>query len=182
MFNQPKSFAMGEHAVYVHRVLESGWHRINRQFPVLLLTGPRQVGKTTVLQHVCEHERDYVSLDDPNSRHLARRDPGLFLQQHPPPVLIDEVQYAPELFPLIKISVDRNRTNGAFWLTGSQQFHMMQRITESLAGRVAVIRLLGFSSRETASQPEPDRPFMPDREAYSPASPVRGVREIYERI
>jgi len=111
--------------VYLPRTLEGFFKKADRQFPVLLLTGPRQVGKTTFLQHVSGEERVYVTLDDPMVRNLAKEDPGLFLQRFKSPVLIDEIQYAPELLPFIKIEVDRKRTPGMFWLTGSQQCHLI---------------------------------------------------------
>src|SRR5438128_1971285 len=110
--------------------------------------GPRQVGKTSLLQHIADRNRRYVTLDDPAVRSLARRDPALFLERFEPPVLIDEIQYAPEILPLIKVAVDRSRATGQFWLTGSQQFRLMKGISETLAGRVAVLNLLGFSNRE----------------------------------
>lgn len=94
---------------YRERALEDRWLEASAQFPVLFLTGPRQVGKTTVLQQLCEAERRYVTLDDLAVRTLARQDPELFLQRFPPPVLIDEVQYAPQVLSGIKLSVDRQR-------------------------------------------------------------------------
>ena len=112
---------------------------MTKEYPVVLLTGPRQVGKTTMLQKLMEGtDRKYVSLDDLNERSLAKSDPELFLQVHKPPVLIDEVQYAPELFSYIKIYADLHDEAGAFWLTGSQVFKLMRGVQESLAGRVAV--------------------------------------------
>ena len=114
--------------IYLPRTLESFFKKADRQFPVLLLIGPRQVGKTTFLQHISGPERAYVTLDDPLARGLAKEDPGLFLQRFRHPVLIDEIQYAPELLPFIKIEVDRGRNPGMFWLTGSQQFHLMKDI------------------------------------------------------
>ena len=123
------------------------------QFPVLLITGPRQVGKTSLLEHLREPARSYVTLDDMNLRALAKSDPPLLLQRFPPPVLIDEVQYAPELFPAIKMQADRSPTPGGFWLTGSQSFPLMKGISESLAGRVAILNLLGFSAREADRRP-----------------------------
>ena len=102
--------------------------KISRTFPVLLLTGMRQTGKTYLLKKIMEPQRKYVSLDYPDQRELARTHPDLFLQRYSPPVLIDEVQYAPELFTYIKIHVDNHKKNGLFWLTGSQKFSLMQNI------------------------------------------------------
>lgn len=137
-------------------------------FPVLLVTGARQVGKTTLLRAVAEPERRYVTLDDPLQLRLAREDPALFLQTWTPPVLIDEIQYAPELLPHIKMAVDqhgpRGGSRGSYWLTGSQPFHLMQGVSESLAGRVAVLPLLGLSSREAQALPDAG-PFLPLRDA-----------------
>ena len=147
--------------VYLSRTLENFFKKAERQFPVLLLTGPRQVGKTTLLQHVRGDERVYVTLDDPMIRTLAREDPGLFLQRFRPPVLIDEIQYAPELLPFIKIEVDAQRKQGMFWLTGSQQFHLMKGVLESLAGRVGIVNLLGFSRRESIGESGETKPFLP---------------------
>jgi len=147
--------------VYLPRTLEAFFKKVDSQFPVLLLTGPRQVGKTTVLQHVSGEDRAYVTLDDPMVRDLAREDPGLFLQRFQTPVLIDEIQYAPELLPFIKIEVDRKRKPGMFWLTGSQQFHMMKGVSESLAGRVGVVNLLGLSRGELIGRSDRAEPFLP---------------------
>lgn len=116
---------------------------------MVLVTGPRQVGKTTMLQKLMEGtNRGYVTLDDLNERNIAKTDPELFLQLHKPPVLIDEVQYAPELFTYIKIHVDKNHEPGVFWLTGSQVFQLMHGVRESLAGRVAVLSLTSLSQAE----------------------------------
>lgn len=134
--------------MYITRAIETTIKSISSTFPVLLVTGPRQVGKTTLLKKMTEPDRKYVSLDNPTYRELAKSEPALFLQRFSPPVLIDEAQYAPELFDYIKIYVDENKNNGDFWLTGSQTFHMMKNITESLAGRVGVVRMLGLSNSE----------------------------------
>ena len=111
--------------MYIKRTIEKSIERANKFFPVVLVTGPRQVGKTTVLQNCETQPRTYVSLDTLENRELAKNDPTLFLQRYPAPVLIDEIQYAPELFPYIKASVDKEKKSGMYWLTGSQQFHLM---------------------------------------------------------
>jgi len=147
--------------MYLTRTLEVFFGKATRQFPVLLLTGARQVGKTTLLQHLSKGTRIYVTLDDPLILNLAREDPALFMQRFPPPLLIDEIQYAPELLPYIKMDVDRNRNAGRFWLTGSQQFHLMKGVSESLAGRVGVIHLLGLSRREKIKKSRESEPFLP---------------------
>jgi hypothetical protein len=120
-------------AMYLSRTLETFVKTAAKQFPVLLVTDARQVGKTTFLQHISQNDRGYITLDDPLVLDLARRDPALFMQRFPPPVLIDEIQYAPELLPYIKMTVDRDRRPGLFWLAGSQQFHLMTscRLPES---------------------------------------------------
>lgn len=147
--------------MYYPRTLRAFLSEASEQFPVLLLTGPRQVGKTTLLQQAREEGRIYVSLDDPTLRALAVEDPVLFLQRFPPPNLIDEIQYAPSLFPYIKLGVDTQRQTGMFWLTGSQQFHLMKDLSETLAGRVAIVQLLGFSGRERHRIDLEVPPFLP---------------------
>ncbi len=171
--------------MYLSRTLESAFSDASTQFPVLLLTGPRQVGKTTLLKHLCGDERRYVTLDDLTLRALANEDPALFLQRYPPPVLIDEVQYAPRLLPYIKMEVDTLRKPGGFWLTGSQQFQMMKGITESLAGRVAVINLLGFSRRELEQREYRLDPFLPVEDRLNARAATSGVSDletVYTRI
>ncbi len=146
--------------MYYERTIESAIRKINATFPVLIVTGPRQVGKTTLLTKMAEKNRRIVSLDNPTIRAFAKNEPELFLQRYSPPVMIDEVQYAPELFDYIKIYADREKKCGDFWLTGSQTFHMMQRVTESLAGRAGVIPMLGLSNDEIRGTSFP--PFQPD--------------------
>lgn len=134
---------------YIRRSLEKIVLQVTKEYPVVLLSGPRQVGKTTMLKKLMEGtERNYVSLDDLQERELARTDPELFLQLHKPPILIDEVQYAPELFPYIKLIVDKEQKKGDFWLTGSQVFSLMRGVQESLAGRVALLSLSSLSQAE----------------------------------
>jgi predicted AAA+ superfamily ATPase len=134
--------------MYYKRAIEQTIRSINDTFPVLILTGPRQVGKTTLLQYMAEKDRKYVALDNPSDRALAKSDPELFLQRFSPPVIIDEVQYVPELFDYIKVFVDTHKNCGDFWLTGSQTFHLMKNVTESLAGRAGIVRMLGLSNSE----------------------------------
>ncbi|MCL1794061.1 MAG: ATP-binding protein [Oscillospiraceae bacterium] len=134
--------------MFYDRTIEKTLRSVSESFPVLMLTGPRQVGKTTILEKIKNNNRKIVSLDNPTIRAFAKRDPEMFLQRYAPPVLIDEVQYAPELFDYIKVYVDAHKRCGDFWLTGSQTFHLMKSVTESLAGRVGVVRMLGLSNSE----------------------------------
>ncbi len=128
-----------------NRTIETIIEKIDRNFKVLLLTGMRQVGKTTVLKKVADAERTYITLDDVLSLQMAKEDAYLFFQANKLPILIDEIQYAPELFAHIKMLVDVSSEFGQVWLTGSQQFLLMKGVSESLAGRLAVLELLGFS-------------------------------------
>lgn len=169
---------------YISRNLEKVVSEVTKEYPVVLVTGPRQVGKTTMLQKLMEGtDRSYVSLDDLNERNLAKTDPELFLQLHKPPVLIDEVQYAPELFTYIKIHVDKNHDPGAFWLTGSQVFKLMRGVQESLAGRVAVLSLTSLSQAEICEGEM--EPFTIDMDALAARSKERkqaDTRDIFDRI
>ena len=147
--------------IYLPRSLENFITNAATKFPVLLLTGARQVGKTSIMRSLKEDIRTYVTLDDPLTLRLAKEDPPLFLQRFPAPVLIDEINYAPELLPYIKIAVDNDRRPGMYWLTGTQPFHLMKGVSESLAGRVAIVTLLGMSRRELAGQGRNAPPFVP---------------------
>ncbi len=151
--------------MYYDRAINDLVKNISETFPVLLVTGPRQVGKTTLLEHLKEDTRSYVTLDDLDERALAKRDPALFLQRYNPPVIIDEIQYAPELFSAIKIVVDKEKKNGLFWLTGSQKFELMRGISETLAGRVGICELLGLSQCEIQQRINDFHPFLPS-DAY----------------
>lgn len=171
---------------YIVRHMEQKVLRLSKSFSALLITGPRQAGKTTMLRELAAREgigRGYVSLDDLNMRDMAKNDPQLFLQLHRPPVIIDEVQYAPELFTYIKIHVDEYHEPGAFWLTGSQIYRLMRGVRESLAGRVALLHLSPLSQREiTGAQP---KAFSVDFDVLLAESrtiaPV-SVSQMYERI
>lgn len=174
---------------YIRRAAEDTIAQVSKMFPVLLVTGPRQVGKTTLLQKLLEEQeaeginRKYVTLDDPDVRYLAKRDPALFLQRYSPPVLIDEIQYATELLPYIKMNVDRSKKKGDFWITGSQVFRLMKNVSESLAGRVGIVNLLGLSDAEIYQ--EPSEPFLTDSEYLMKRLAVktrRDLNEIYKRI
>ena len=169
---------------YISRSLEKIVLEVTKEYPVVLVTGPRQVGKTTMLQKLMEGTaRGYLSLDDLHERNLAKTDPELFLQLHKPPVLIDEVQYAPELFTYIKIYADKSRSNGDFWLTGSQAFKLMQGMQESLAGRVAVLSLTSLSQAEIYGNRL--EPFVLDMKKLSARSRERkpaNIKEIFNRI
>jgi uncharacterized protein len=171
--------------MYVNRTLENFFLKATEQFPVMLLTGARQVGKTTFLQHLKDKRRKYVTMDDPLILNLAREDPALFLQRFPPPVLIDEIQYAPNILPYIKMQVDNNRQPGMYWLTGSQQFHLMKGVSESLAGRIGVVELLGLSHAELIGKGLLSTPFLPTPENISQREELAGslsLQELYNII
>lgn len=168
---------------YFKRTLENAVRRLAASFPVVMVTGPRQVGKTTLLRN-CDPNRRYVSLDRLELRALAQENPDLFLQRFPPPVFIDEVHHAPQLLPYIKAVVDESHERGAFWLSGSQQFRLMKGVSESLAGRVGVLQLQGFSLNETAGDPDIEK-FVPTTEWIEKrASKVDGMDygSIFHRI
>ncbi|MCF0237917.1 MAG: ATP-binding protein, partial [Sphaerochaetaceae bacterium] len=146
--------------MFIQRTIKEQINKMSSFFPVILVTGPRQVGKTTLLKNIKEDNRTFVSLDDLEIRALAKNDPSLFFQKYKTPILIDEIQYAPELFPYIKIIADEKNQAGLFWITGSQQFLLMQNVTESLAGRVGIIEMQGFSISE--KQKRECKIFVPD--------------------
>lgn len=134
---------------YLKRELERKFLMMNTHFKAILVTGARQVGKTTMLRHLAEGtDRTYVSLDNRMARQLAKSDPVLFFQTYRPPILIDEIQKAPELFEQIKIMCDESDEKGQFWITGSQQYNMMKHVRETLAGRIGILHLYGLSQRE----------------------------------
>lgn len=172
---------------YIERDLKSKIMALNKEYSAILITGARQVGKSTLFENIMKEmnsERNIVTLDDLEERTLAKNDPAMFLKLHKPPVLIDEVQYAPELFSYIKIEIDRGARPGSFWLTGSQAFRLMELAQESLAGRVAILRLAPLSQHESYGTGSVS-PFTVDleqlqkrRKTHAPAS----LNEIYERI
>ena len=168
--------------MYKKRTLEEHIKKLSTQFKVILVTGARQVGKSTLLKH-CDKNRNYVTLDDYKARELAINEPELFLQRYKAPIIIDEIQYAPNLLSYIKILVDNTDKKGQYWLTGSQQFKMMKNVTESLAGRVAVLDLKGFSLKELLE--EEQSPFIPTLdyiEKMRNISKKQDLESVYENI
>ena len=170
---------------YIKRTLEKKVLEISREYSCLLLIGPRQVGKSTMLEHLMEGTpRTKVSLDDTEDRKLAKTDPALFLELHPAPVLIDEVQYAPELFSYIKIRIDNGALPGSYWLTGSQSFRLMELAQESLAGRTAILHMSALSQSELYGDGETSplslelSSLQSRKEHLAPAN----VLEMYQRI
>ena len=141
--------------MYIHRDIEEIVQVAVRQFPTVIVTGPRQSGKTTLLKQLFAKDYRYVSMDNPDLRLMATQESKLFFDNFPPPLIIDEIQYATQLFPYIKILVDEHRDKkGLFLLTGSQLFPLMANVGESLAGRIAVFTLLSLSFREQLSRSE----------------------------
>ncbi len=134
---------------YITRELERKFRQMDSFFKVVLVTGARQVGKTTMLKHLAlGTDRIYVTLDDLMARELAQTDPALFFQTYKPPILIDEVQHAPQLFEHIKLICENTEETGQFWLTGSQQYSMMKHVRETLAGRIGILELYSLSQKE----------------------------------
>ncbi len=138
-----------------------------------------------MLERLAEPGRTVVSLDDSRARELATKEPDLFLQRYPPPLLVDEIQHAPTLLPYLKIAIDRDRSPGRFWLTGSQVFHLMKGVSESLAGRAAVVQLAGLSRREIQGRGDRTAPYLPSSlpaaTSGMAATPL-SLRELYSAI
>lgn len=151
--------------MYIPRHAEATVRRLSEMFGAVLVAGPRQVGKTTMLKELTK-DINYVTMDDMVKLASAREESGTFFRDNPPPVFVDEIQKAPELFPQIKMILDRDRKKGQFFMCGSQQFRMMKNVGESLAGRLGLITLLGFSMRETRGVGF-DLPFLPSDEYFS---------------
>jgi predicted AAA+ superfamily ATPase len=164
--------------LFYERTLAPHLLHLGEKFPIVLVTGARQVGKSTLLRHALP-KAAYVTLDDPELRTLAQTEPKLFLARYKPPVIIDEVQYAPELFPLLKMNVDASQAPGSYWLSGSQQFHLMKHVAESLAGRLAILQVYGLSTREVLG--DADALPLPDRLADT-KRPQLELGNIFDRI
>ncbi len=150
--------------MYITRHAEESVRKLAAMFGAVLITGPRQVGKTTMLKRVAS-EVAYVTLDDPLLLAAANEQSGTFFKDNPPPVFVDEIQYAPNLFPQIKMIIDREKRKGQFFLSGSQQFQLMEKVSESLAGRLGLLTLLGLSLREKQGI-DFSEPFIPTDEYF----------------
>lgn len=140
---------------YIHRSLERKFIKMSSAFKVVMVTGARQVGKSTMLKHLAQDAgRAFVTMDDSAARELAERDPKLFFQMYKPPILIDEVQKAPVLFEQIKILCDESDKRGQFWLTGSQSKKLLKQAGDSLAGRICILKMYSLSAKELAGRPD----------------------------
>lgn len=169
---------------FIKRDLTEKISALLEDYACILVTGPRQVGKTTVLKNMMTDDREYVTLDDLEERKLAKNDPAMFLQMHSLPIFIDEVQYAPELFSYIKLEIDKGAPPSSFWLTGSQAFKLMELAQESLAGRVAILHMSSLSQHELYGNGinEPfllDLPKLKERKAKGKLATVSAM---FERI
>lgn len=172
--------------MYINRQIEKLFLETSAFFKAVLLTGPRQVGKTSMLKHLqrTTEKRTYVSMDDDTQRRIAKEDPSLFFQMFKPPIIIDEVQKAPELFEQIKLICDESNDTGLFWLTGSQKFGLLKKASETLTGRVAILNLYGLSADEKNNLvSDKDIDFSYDSlVSYCDARPSVEITEVYERI
>lgn len=174
--------------MYIHRHLEDQVLKASRHYPVVMVCGQRQVGKSTMLNHIREPQRRYVTLDDGNARRLAETDPALFFETYGFPLLIDEFQRVPSILLEMKKIVDQKAlsgedNSGMFWLTGSQKFHMMQHVSESLAGRIAIFDMASLSAAEIEGRPaEPFHPSLEKLRGRMAHSTLRNVHQVYEDI
>ncbi len=167
--------------MYIQRHSEKILAELLQQFPAILLTGARQVGKSTLLQHLFPEYR-YLSFDDPLLLEQAKNDPQLFFLNYAKQIIFDEVQYAPELFRFLKLEIDRQQKNGIFLLSGSQAFELAQNVSETLAGRIAIIKLKGLSLREIYQVPfyqpfVPNLQYISDREQH-----LRPYKDLWQHI
>lgn len=170
---------------YIKRELERKFLEMSNFFKAVLVTGARQVGKTTMLKHLAEGtNRTYVTLDDIAVRELAQSDPTLFFQTYKPPILIDEVQHAPQLFERIKLICEQSDDTGLFWLTGSQHFGMMKHVRETLAGRIGILELYSLSQREKNGVmfDEPLNFSIENLKSRQNSMPNSDVTQIFEHI
>ena len=168
--------------MYIQRTLEKVIKRASRFFPVILVTGPRQVGKTTIFENLEPKKRSTVSLDTVEMREQANKDPQRFLARYGTPLVIDEIQYAPQLLSYIKVIVDKEKKKGMYWITGSQQFNLMANISESLAGRVGILNLQGFSQSEKENIKDTP-PFLPTKKNLAAKETlVKSRKNVFHHI
>ena len=170
---------------YIHRSLERKFLKMSHAFKVVMVTGARQVGKSTMLKYLAQDSgRTYVSMDDGDVRELANHDPKLFFQMYQPPVLIDEVQKAPALFEQIKILCDESEERGRFWLTGSQSKKLMKQAGDSLAGRIGILKMYSLSAKELEGRPDdiPDSYSLSSLLQRKKALPDNNILDVYSRI
>ncbi|MGI5968116.1 MAG: ATP-binding protein [Lachnospiraceae bacterium] len=170
---------------YMERSLERKFLRMSSFFKAVLVTGARQVGKTTMLKNLAkEQNRTYVSMDNTMTRILAKSDPVLFFQTYKPPIIIDEIQKAPELFEQIKIMCDESEERGLFWLTGSQQYNMMKNIRETMAGRIGILELYSLSKNEVEGLTFPNELdfSLPCLLARQPLTKKNDIVNVFEHI
>ncbi len=170
---------------YIKRALERKFLHMNSFFKAVLVTGARQVGKTTMLKHLAEgQDRRYVSMDNAMARMLAKSDPVLFFQTYRPPIIIDEIQKAPELFEQIKVLCDESDEKGLFWLTGSQQYKMMENVRETLAGRIGILELYSLSGSESEEVSFPNELdfSLPCLRARQAVVKRNNIHDVYDRI
>ena len=170
---------------YIHRSLERKFLKMSSAFKAVMVTGARQVGKSTMLKHLAQDTgRVYVSMDDADVRELANRDPKLFFQMYQPPLLIDEVQKAPALFEQIKILCDESDERGRFWLTGSQSKKLMKQAGDSLAGRIGILKMYSLSEKELEGRPNdiPEDYSLSSLIQRSRSHPENNILDVYTRI
>jgi len=163
------------------RTISKTIKKASKSFKAVLICGMRQVGKTTVLKNACEKDRAYVTLDNPKDLLMAKNEPQFFFETYKTPVFIDEIQYASEIFPYIKMITDDRSEKGLFWMSGSQQFGLMQNVTETLAGRLAIFDMLGFSIYEREGLGDQQEPFLPIQNVQ-PKLAKKDLQETFRTI
>lgn len=169
--------------MFLKRTIIERIKQVNKTFPALIITGARQVGKTTVLKQYIEDDREYITFDNLLSRQQAINDPALFMQNHKGKLFIDEIQYSSDILSYIKMDIDNNKEYGKFWFTGSQQFNLMKNISESLAGRICVLNLQGLSQDEKFNLFD-KKEFEPTNEYLKQYNNLKNieVKELFELI